>query len=164
MGFMMSLLAGPATGLVGSLLSNVIGGVGGYFKRKSEAEEKKLDRAHELELQKLNMQSRGSEMENERLIAEADMISQNLSASYKHDASYGEASQGIVNVLRLVRPAITILLLVLVAVIYFTVADDAMVTESGEVMTVRERIVLSVVFMAEVAVGWWYADRRMAQK
>lgn len=161
MGFVMSLLAGPATGLAGSLLSNLFGGIAGFFKRKQEIEAQKLQQAHEIKLLQLNISARGQEMENEQMIAQTEALSSMLTASYQHDASYGPVSPTVAAVLRFVRPVLTLLLILLTAAIYFTVADGASITIGDDTMTIQQKVTTSVLFMTEMAFSWWFADRRM---
>lgn len=145
---LITLLSGPLLGIFGSVIS----GVTGYFERKQKIEERREEMAHERSLQELNMKARGQEIENEQAIATMNADSRNLAASYKHDASVGETSIWVNNTLRLVRPVLTIYLLSIVT--YLVVANTA-----G--LTIQE-IAMKVLFLAEVAVSWWFADRRRA--
>lgn len=156
----MSLLAGPATGLFGSLVSNIFGGIAGYFKRKQELQAQKLQQDHETNLLQMNISARGQEMENEQMIAQMAAAADMLAASYQHDASYGPVSTKVAAVLRFVRPVLTLLLLILTGTIYFTSLDAATITVGEETMTIKDKVVMSVLFMTEAAVFWWFADRR----
>tara|TARA_R110002110_G_scaffold401408_1_gene618238 strand:+ start:1059 stop:1520 length:462 start_codon:yes stop_codon:yes gene_type:complete len=143
-----AIFGGPIVGVLGSLVSGVVG----YFERKQQIEADKAKYAHEKKLLDMQHAMRGREMENERAIATMETDAQNLSASYMHDASYGQATQWVVNVLRLVRPALTVALVGIVA--YMVVANTAGVE--------GQKIATKVLFLAEVAVTWWFADRRKA--
>lgn len=161
MGFLTTLLLGPAAGLVGSLLSNLFGGIGAYFKRKQDLEAQQLKQDHETKLLEMNIAARGQEMESEQLIAQADAMAQMLSASYRHDASYGPVSTAAAAWLRAVRPVLTFTLVLLTGAIFFYSSNTASITIGVEVMTVHDKIITSVLLMTEIAVSWWFADRRM---
>ncbi|HKJ74551.1 MAG TPA: hypothetical protein VKA19_10580 [Alphaproteobacteria bacterium] len=160
MGFLISLFAGPFAGILGSIISGFVS----YFERKQEIEADKARYAHELKLQEMNIAARGQEMEHEADIAQMHADTQMLSDSYIHDASYGEVYTWAATALRFVRPVLTIGLIALVWWIYNTVADGGLITIGDETMTVREKIVASVLFMAEAALTWWFADRRRGNK
>lgn len=160
MGFLASiastLFAGPAVGLFGSLISGVMG----FFERKQQLEHDKAKWSHETTLQELNISARSQELESEDRIAQTAMIAETLKGSYEHDASYGKPSQGAANVLRFVRPLLAFTLLALVGWFWFSVP----MMEVGDDLTLREAIVLKTLFLAEVAVTWFFADRRRANK
>ena len=160
MGFITTLLAGPAAGLFGSLIS----GVFGYFEKKEQRKADLEKYEHELNLTRANLEFQGQELENEALIAQVKSTADMLKGSYRHDASYGQASPMIVNVLRIIRPALTLFLLVLVTLIYFSVAEGATIEIGDQGLTIRERIVMSVIFMSEASLTWWFADRRRSNK
>lgn len=159
MGFLVSLFGGPLAGLLGSLVSGVVG----YFEKKQQIAADQAKFAHEEKLQEMNIAARGNELEHEDLIAQTKAITDTLGASYQHDASYGAVSPGAAAALRWVRPGLTIFLLVLVAIVWFTAPDGA-ITVGDETMTIREKIVASILFMAEASLTWWFADRRRANK
>lgn len=160
MGFLGSiattLFAGPAVGLFGSLISGVMG----YFERRQKLEHDRAQWAHETTLQELNMKARGQELESEQAIAQTAMIAETLKGSYEHDASYGTPSQWASNALRFVRPLLAFMLLALVGWFWWTVP----MMDVGDDLTLREAIVLKTLFLAEVAVTWFFADRRRANK
>lgn len=147
-GVLTSIFGGPLIGVLGSVVSGVMG----YFERKQQIEADKARYSHELHLQELNVKARGEEMEHEAAIATMTADSANLVASYQHDTGGGQASTWVVNVLRLVRPALTIGLVGIVAyMVVFKVAGVEM-----------QPVAMKILFLAEVAVSWWFADRRRA--
>jgi len=164
MGAIIGLLAGPATGLFGSLLSNLFGGIAEHFKRKQELEAQRLRQDHETSLLQMNIAARGQEMESEQMMAQMEAAANMLASSYDHDASYGQVSQSAAVWFRAVRPVLTFALIGLVAAIYFTVNDAATITIGEDTMTIRDKIVVSVLFMCEAAMFWWFADRRTKAK
>ena len=160
MGFLVSLLGGPIVGVLGSAISAGMS----YLERKQKIEETKLEFAQEIKLQEMNIKARSEEMESELLIAQTEAVTQQLSASYQHDASYGQVGQGAATVLRFVRPALTFGLLALVAIVYFTMPEAQIVDENGVASSLGELVVLKILFLTEVALTWWFIDRRKTNK
>ena len=151
---LITTLLGPVTGLVGSAVTS-------WFKEreaKAALEAKKLDQAHELVLLDKHAAIRGVEMENERAIAEVDAMARGVAASYQHDmASAGKSYAWAEAIKTLTRPVLTLLLIALSAAIYFTI--DPLVSSINDM---QQHIVYSVLFLTEVAVTWWFADRARA--
>jgi len=151
MAFLAQLIAGPILGLVGSW----VGSIFKYFEKKQDLEAQKLRQDHEVALTRMNLEARGKEMENEAWLAQISATAEMLKGSYDHDASYGPVSRTAAVYLRWVRPGLTFLLLVLVAVMFFFAGDQYRI----EGLSIQERIVVSTLMMAEAAVTWWFADR-----
>ena len=140
-----TVLAGGATGLLGSVFSSAIG----LFKdwRKEKADQAAFDR----EIQLLQMQSdiAIAESENEAKIAMEAAYTEMRKASYDHDSKVGRTSIWVNDILRMVRPSLTFILIILVGVIYLT--EDAH----------RAEITHSVLYMMSSAVLWWFGDRAL---
>jgi hypothetical protein len=151
MGVILQLIAGPVLGLVGSW----VGSIFKYVEKKQDLKAQESRQAHERDLLKMNIDARGKEMENEAIIHQIDATATMLRGSYEHDASYGQVSRGAALWLRSVRPALTFSLVGLTAAVYFTSGGEAVFHG----MTVRERVVGSILMMTEAAVTWWFADR-----
>jgi hypothetical protein len=160
MGFLVSLFAGPFAGIFGSLISSGVS----YFEKKQKMEERQMDYAQEITLQKMNIEARSQELESEAAIAHTAAVASGLRASYKHDASYGPVGQTAATVLRFVRPALTFMLLGLTAAVYFTMPDGQIVGEDGVVSSIGELVVLKILFLGETATVWWFLDRRRSNK
>ncbi len=77
-----------------------------------------------------------------------------LKGSYQHDTSYGAPSPRARSVLRFVRPALTFLVIGLVALIYF-IDGEGMDLDTG--LSIKERITMSLIMLAEIAFIWWFA-------
>lgn len=129
------LLTGSATGLLGSFLSFGKSFVDGWQRRLDKREE----RTHELKL--LEMQARAKSEEA------ADSLRE---SSYTHDNLTGAGSQWLINLLRLVRPILTVALLGAVITIWFTMPEE---------LELRFKIVDFVVYAAMTAITWWFGDR-----
>ena len=145
-----TVFAGPLVGVIGSLFSGVVG----YFERKQQIEADKAKYAHEALLLDKQIAARGQELESEAEIASIAADAAALKGSYEHDASYGESGPIISGILRLVRPALTVFLLVMVAGLVFLKVEGIEMKE----------VALKVLFLSEVAVTWWFADRRRSRK
>ena len=144
---MLEVLAGGATGLLGSVVKRLFGFAEEWQKRKTMA----LEFEHELKLQEMNMKIRAQETESELLIAEQQYDAEQLQASYVHDTGTGTASQWVIDTLRMVRPALTLLTVLLAAIVFLLVRDDdpMMVTF----------VVESIMYLASLTVSWWFGDR-----
>ncbi|ANS04748.1 hypothetical protein [uncultured Mediterranean phage] len=132
-----TVLTGGATGIIGSILGKAFGFLEYWV------EEKKKDNDHQRTLEMLEMQGklRAEDRENEQRIA-----------SYTHDTGIGMGSQWVIDLIRLVRPCLTFLLIIIVFVIYFSDPVG------------RDTIEASVIFMASTATLWWFGERAMRKK
>jgi len=137
-------LFGAGTGGIGL----IFGGISKAFSWWAEKEEKAADHQRVMELTKLNAGIRDKEFENEREIEQDRTASDLRNASYAHDSNTGKASLWVVNILRLVRPALTLGLIVLLGIIYFFAADVS-----------KMEIEAAVIYMAVSSVTWWFGDR-----
>lgn len=149
MGFLdviLSVASGGATGLLGSLISGGMALFEGAQKRKDKA----LEFAHELALLDRQAALADQNAENELAIVNAETAGAIREASYQHDMASGRPHKWVVDVLKLVRPTLTVLLVGLTWVIYLTTAD----------LGIQAEVVSSVLFMTSSAGAWWFGDRR----
>lgn len=145
-----TVLTGGATGILGTVLGKAFSFVDSWQKEK--AADKEHTRSIELyRLQaELKLEEREQEMESQMQVAEIGL----RSASYTHDQSIGKSSKWAVNTLRMVRPALTGGLIILVGIIYFRTDDIGQ----------QETIIQSVIYMASSATLWWFGDRALRSK
>ncbi len=141
----LSVLTGGATGILGSLLSS------GLKFLDLWAQEKKADGDHKrtMEMHRLQAELKAEDDERALEAMQAQAAADLKTASYQHDMSLGKSSRWVTDILRLIRPALTLILVALIGVIYWTVADFAM----------QQEIVSSTLYMASTAVLWWFGDR-----
>jgi hypothetical protein len=133
-----TVLTGGATGIVGSVIGKMFGFVDYWV------EEKKADKEH----------GRTIEMnEREMAMAEANADANMRMASYSHDSMGGPSSMWVANVLRLVRPTLTLGLIILVGILYFS-------ADIGGKATIEA----SVIYMSSSSVLWWFGDRCLRSK
>ena len=145
-----TVLTGGATGIIGTVIGKAFSFVDSWQKEK--AADKDHTRAIELyRLQaELKLEEREQEMESQMQVAEIGL----RSASYGHDQSVGKSSRWAVNTLRMVRPALTGGLIILVGIIYFHTGD----------LGQQEVIIQSVIYMASSSTLWWFGDRALRSK
>lgn len=158
----MGVLSGGVTGLIGTVIS---GGMK-YFENKQK-------HGHELAIMQAENEQMVVEANIAKDIAELDMESKDRTAAWSAlEASYKESTSRmstgdsgwliVVDVVRgLMRPVMTLGLLVLMGVIYFTVAEGLM-DPDGTPMQVK--IIFTVTYLATTSVLWWFGTRMMDKK
>ena len=183
-----TVLASAASGGLFGMIGAGVGAVSRHLDGKREAREKDKDRAHELELHKLNaeigaaaadreleasLKEREAGLEERRLELEGQVSAgrnRSLVASIKADAA--EAAAGAVPgwaraVRTIFRPVITMTMLVLLYMVWRGLVRmsregpnviGALLTPESAAM-LAEYIVSSVAFGASTAVTWWFGDR-----
>lgn len=140
MEFLISLLSGGATGIIGTLVGRIVG----FYENKQKF-------AHELKLLELQARIGAEEAERELAIAEAKAAADLRIASYSHDSDTGQGSQWVTNTLRLIRPLLTAVLVLAVIMLWFT-------AEQFEA-DIRTQVVVAIIYLATSAVTWWFGDR-----
>lgn len=158
----LGVLSGGVTGLIGTVIS---GGMKFFENRQKHG--------HELAIMEMEMQQMDKEAEIARDIKELDMEGKDRTAAWHAlEASYKESTSRMstgdsawlvmVDVVRgLMRPVITLGLLVLMAVIYFTTAAE-LAGPNGTPMTVS--IIQTVLYVGTTAVLWWFGTRNLSKK
>ena len=156
----LGVLSGGATGLIGTVIS---GGMK-FFENKQK-------HAHELAVMELEMQQMDKEAEIAKDIKELDMEGKDRTAAWAAlEASYKESTARMssgdhpalvwVDVIRgLMRPAITLGLLLMIGIIYFTKASE-LAGPDGTPMTVF--IIQTVLYVGTTAVLWWFGTRNLS--
>jgi len=141
LGLGLDAAAGGVFGLVGTAL----GRVAGFFERRDENAQEKARWGHEYRLHELNMRARAQESEIEIELAAQAGSWKGLEASILADAASGVASRWVINLLRLVRPSLTLLLWLITTWIF--------------IQTQNQAIAEAAVFAATAATLWWFGDR-----
>lgn len=174
-------VTGGASGVVGSMLGRAAAFVeeGARHKRQMElnkfnleSEIKLREIEKEMQLETLTREQEKMEASSRAAIAEIEANSEASSArarealeileletsrdllkeSYRHDTALGSASQWVVNILRLVRPILTlILLLTLAAILLMNPAE-------------RAESIQAIVYLATLSISWWFGDRSPRSK
>ena len=151
-----AILSGGATGLLGTVLSGVLG----LFKAKQ-------DLKRELALRELDIRLAEAEGASAERVAALEAEGAREAAAWSAlDASYREAAQRwsrpgeggamvFVDLVRgLIRPVLTVGLILLAAAIYFSLADD-----DPSVPALKARIIDTVLYLATAALLWWFGGR-----
>ncbi len=98
---------------------------------------------------RLQLTSEHQEQQTQRLQGMSDALVKQ--ASYKHDVDSGAASRWVINVIRLVRPLLTLGLLVLTGFIWQQLHEAQ--------SSLQSMLIESVLFCMTVAITWWFGDR-----
>lgn len=141
LGLGLDAAAGGVFGLVGTML----GRAAGFFERKQTHSQEVRRWSHELALHEIQMKARQQETEMQMAIEAQQGSWSGLEASINADIAIGKGSPWVVNTLRLVRPALTLILWIITAYIFAVTQQDA--------------IIEAAVFAATAATLWWFGDR-----
>jgi len=165
-----AILSGGATGLIGSVVS-----VWGEYKKNQQLFE------HKEHMAKLDQESMRLEadLELKKITTEGEVQigiseAQTLSASFEHDkAAYytgqlgklGRAAMVFIDFMRgLIRPAMTIYLVILTTLIYWEI--DTLVNKMDGVMSVNlaaqllQQIIMVILYLTTTVVLWWFGTRQ----
>ena len=157
-----SVLTGGATGLIGTVIS---GGMKFFENRQKHS--------HELAIMEMEMKQMDKEAQIAKDIKELDMEGKDRAAAWSAlEASYKESTARMssgdhpalvwVDVVRgLMRPLITVGLLVLIAVIYFQLSESLLAPD-GTPMEVF--VINTVLYVGTTAVLWWFGTRNLSQQ
>lgn len=166
------IFSGGATGLLGTGMSLLFGWLKEKGERAERLEQRRLDIEHDrVEFESRERMADREAEKDEQLSADALQL-----ASYKHDAAtYSKRvevtpAQGwllvIVDFLRgIIRPAMTVYLLVLVSVLYFSIqgalSEASLNTDMSvaKAMAARDKLVDAVIYLVTTVASWWFGDR-----
>ena len=157
----MAVLTGGATGLMGTVISGVLG----FFQSRSE-------RGHEIEMRRLDIELAKAEASSAERVAAIEAESERDRAELEAmESSYREASSRMsraheggamkfVDVVRgLIRPVLTVALVAAVIAIFFYVGVPELDAEQMGV-----RIVETVLYLATAATLWWFGQRQIEKR
>lgn len=170
---------GSVLGTVGGVLGNAASGgllgaalgIGSKFLQERQRQSwAKKEWDHELSLLKLQAASQKEESEAEVRVVQETGKWKALSTSIESDQrllSNSKVSSWVLNVRSLWRPVLTAGLLILVGLLWRSLLDLLTGSSGGkldflkpeEVVALLTYIVHSVVFAANTAALWWFADR-----
>ncbi len=139
------------TGLIGGvvgLLGNFLTRGADIFERSLERKEKAAERSHELVLLDMQMKAQREETENELLIIKQAADEATFTTSIRHDQSIRSSYKWVNAVRSLVRPTLTLGLVLASYSIYYT-AD----------VGVKAMITASLLEMTAAAIAWWFGSR-----
>ena len=151
---------GAAFGALGSILNRGLG----IFETRERRKDRQLEMVHEVERWgqdlKLASEARAGRIEEARLAlvqTDADGSWKGLNASLQADSRLGQSWPWVAAVRALTRPALTLLLWILFAVLFLSAMSGALQpdTAAGVVRTAVE----TIAFSASTALAWWFGDR-----
>lgn len=151
---------GAAFGALGSILNRGVG----IYETRERRKDRQMEMAHEKDrwARDLTIASevRAGRAEEARLaLAKSDLDGswRGLSASQKAEAAIGDSWPWVSAVRALTRPALTLLLWLLFAILFLSAVSGALEAETaaGVVRTAVE----TIAFSASTALAWWFGDR-----
>lgn len=149
-----TLLSGAGGGLVGFLgpiVSKAIGIWEARERRKDRAMEMEQEQkrwSHETDLLELQMKAKAEETEQAIAIKDTEGSWQALGASYAAEAAIGQSYRWVDAARALTRPALTLMLWVIVAMAWF-----------GATLEQQQVLIDTIVFSATAATLWWFGTR-----
>jgi len=138
-----------AAGGVFGIIGTAFGRFASFFEQKQAFKQEEKRWGHELKLHELQMKADKQETEMELALAAQRGSWDGLKTSIEADLHIGAASQWVINILRLVRPVLTLLLWLITGWIFSC-------TQNGEIAN-------AAVFAATAATLWWFGDRAPRQ-
>ncbi|MFZ5667916.1 MAG: hypothetical protein ACOY4K_00315 [Pseudomonadota bacterium] len=167
----MDVIAAAGGGLAGGALGAAFGALGSILNRGLaifETRERRKDRqlemvhekdrwAHELRLAGEARAGRAEDARQALALADAEGSWKGLNASLNAEAVVGDSWPWVAAVRALTRPALTLLLWVLFAILFIAAAAGAL--ETGTAAGVVRTAVETIAFSASTALAWWFGDR-----
>ncbi len=145
--FLSSAGYGGIIGIAGSVISKIFN----FITQLNEQNFKQKEWEQEIKLLQLQQTYQLQQFEQQAAIM-ADNNANNLRIqSYISDASVGLASLWVINILRLIRPILTIILIIMMGLIWFNFAQEN--------EQISNKILDTILFCASSALTWWFGDR-----
>jgi hypothetical protein len=153
--------------LSNGVLGSGIGVLGSYLTRRQEISTLKLQNEHDLKLTTLNLQHELSiadknlkqtftEGQIAQEIKETDAFIESMQVNKR---SFGGIADMIIG---FTRPVLTMLVIILVAYIFYNVnllVNGLQSLSQKDLLDLYRQMILDIVFLANVAVGWWFGSR-----
>lgn len=144
-----SAFSGGLLGFVGSLAGRAFG----WLETRERNVQERNRWQHELQLQELQMRSRAEETEQEIAVEAQRGSFRGLEASVRAEGRI-DGPDWLNAVRGLTRPVLTVLLMVMSTIIFFSVPEDGATVEQLQLFFIQE-----IVFLTSTAVAWWFGDR-----
>jgi hypothetical protein len=142
-----TVASGGIMGMIGSIISKGFSLVDRHQQAKTKSQEWEHQRSL-LELKQRYAQEQTSQCA--QIVQEKEEAQARIH-SYQHDNAIGEGSKWVVNTLRLVRPVLTLGLILLTAMVWHGTKNTS--------PELREEITHTILFCATTALTWWFGDR-----
>lgn len=156
--------AGAAGGGLLGLFGGITGAVAKIIQKKQEMAHQVKQWAHEVALQKLQIERDREEDEHELRLANNAGSWGALTASMAAPAQHAPSYKWVAAVRSLFRPVLTLTLLAMAAWMFYLVVTEPAIRAAFPDDLFRDLvryIVFSVVFTAATAAVWWFADRAL---
>lgn len=167
----MDLIATAGGGLAGGALGAAFGALGsvlnrgfGIFEMREKRRDRQLELAHEKErwghenaLAEQARTARADEARQALALTQTQGSWAGLNASIQAEAALGASWPWVAAVRTLTRPALTVLLWLLYALLFLSAAAGALEAETAS--SVIRAAVETVSFSAATALTWWFGDR-----
>ena len=150
---MFGILGSFLAGAGGALINKILGMADDHLKHRRELEAAVLDRAHELKVVELDMSARMAQYSHEIDVVDRESASKARTGSYSHATSIRASYPWVDAVRALVRPTLTLMLVLYLIVIYLT-AEAATVSALS----------VAIIELTFLAVGWWFGGRAAKAK
>lgn len=151
---------GAAFGALGSILNRGIG----IFETREKRKDRQMEMAHEkdrwardLTLASEARAGRAEEARQALARSEVEGSWRGLAASLKAEAAIGDSWPWVAAVRALTRPALTLLLWLLFAILFLSAVSGALDAETAA--SVVRTAVETIAFSASTALAWWFGDR-----
>ena len=144
LGVAASAAGGGMFGVIGTFL----GRVAGFFEARQQFEFEKARWQHDANMQRLSIEAEAAQADAELQRAGVEGSWSGLSESIRADAALASGFKWVEAIRALTRPALTLLLWLITALVFFNVDDS-----------LKPRIVETAVFAATAATLWWFGDR-----
>lgn len=167
----MDIITAAGGGLAGGALGAAFGALGSIlnrglaiFETREKRKDRQLEMAHEVDRWghdlKLASEARAGRIEEAKqtlVQTDAEGSWRGLAAALKVEAGLGESWPWVNAVRALTRPALTLLLWILFAVLFVSAMAGGLVADAatGVVHTAVE----TIAFSASTALAWWFGDR-----
>lgn len=142
-----SLASGGLLGLLGSLCNK------GFTLLDKVSQTKLRQQEQDFELKKIRLEHQLQQALSTDHVERVNYRTRSSirEASYQHDIGGGKESRWVVNVVRLVRPLLTVGLVILTAFIWYTAGYQD--------LALRQTVVDAILFCTTAAMTWWFGDR-----
>jgi hypothetical protein len=142
------LAASAAGGGLFGVIGTTLGRVAGYFEQRQQNAFEQTRWAHDVSVMKLRMEAEQGAADAARALEAVRGSWQGLQASHAAEAALGDSYPFVNAVRALTRPALTLLLWLITALVFFNVEP-----------ALRVRVMETAVFAATAATLWWFGDR-----
>ncbi len=142
-----TIASGGAVGIVGSVINKGFSLVDRYQGVKLQ----QLKWQHDLTLLEMKQRFLHHKLQKEEAIANLNTTANLRSESYQHDTAIGQGSLWVINIIRLVRPILTLGLVTLTACIWYHLGNKS--------AALSQTIIETILFCTTAALTWWFGDR-----